>query len=70
MRLCARYLLEEKRREGRAADPVAHFHLSNGARMEQLNWLGDSSNAGLARSAGIMVNYVYKLDAIEANLQQ
>jgi malonyl-CoA decarboxylase len=66
MRLCARYLLEEKEK-GRARDRVAHFHLSNGARVERLNWLGDRSADGLRLSAGLMVNYRYKLDDIEAN---
>ncbi|MEX2312358.1 MAG: malonyl-CoA decarboxylase, partial [Rhodospirillales bacterium] len=67
MRLCARYLIEEKRREGRAADPVAHFHLSNGATIERLNWLGDSSDNGINQSAGMMVNYLYHLGKIEEN---
>ncbi|WP_142848505.1 malonyl-CoA decarboxylase [Telmatospirillum sp. J64-1] len=68
MRLCTRYLMEEKRSGGRRAlDPVAHFHLSNGARMERLNWLGDVSPKGLRQSAGMMINYLYKLNEIEAN---
>ncbi|MCW8886711.1 MAG: malonyl-CoA decarboxylase [Motiliproteus sp.] len=66
-RLCGHYLLIEKRRGHQALDPVAHFHLSNGARIEQLNWLADRSDKGLQRSAGIMVNYLYDLDNIEAN---
>ncbi len=67
MRLCARYLLEEKRREGTARDPVAHFHLSNGAGIEQINWLGDTSENGFRQSAGMMVNYLYNLNRIEEN---
>jgi len=67
IRLCARYLLHERRPSGRALDPVAHFHLSNGARVERLNWLGDTSPKGLQQSAGIMVNYLYRLSEIEAN---
>jgi malonyl-CoA decarboxylase len=67
LRLCARYLLRERNVAGRALDPVAHFHLSNGARVERLNWLGDVSAKGLQQSAGIMVNYVYRLGDIEAN---
>ena len=67
LRLCAQYLMVEKARPGRAADPVAHFHLTNGARVERLNWLGDTSEKGLQQSAGIMVNYLYRLDHIEAN---
>jgi malonyl-CoA decarboxylase len=66
-RLCARYLLEAKRPDGRARDPVAHFHLSNGARVERINWLADPSPNGLARSLGLMVNYRYRLDEIEEN---
>jgi malonyl-CoA decarboxylase len=67
IRLCARYLLRERTSSGRALDPVAHFHLSNGARVERLNWLGDVSPKGLQQSAGIMVNYLYRLADIEAN---
>jgi malonyl-CoA decarboxylase len=66
MRLCARYLAQEKR-NGRALDRVAHFHLSNGARIERINWLGDTSPKGLRHSAGLMVNYRYKLSEIEEN---
>jgi malonyl-CoA decarboxylase len=67
MRLCARYLLHERTASGRALDPVAHFHLSNGARVERVNWLGDVSEKGLQQSAGIMVNYLYRSADIEAN---
>jgi malonyl-CoA decarboxylase len=66
-RLCAAYLVEAKRKDGRAADPVAHFHLSNGARLERINWRADVSSKGLKQSAGIMVNYLYRLTHIEAN---
>jgi len=66
-RLCARYLAEKRSGGGRALDPVAHFHLSNGARIERLNWLADTSERGIAQSAGMMVNYLYKLPEIEAN---
>jgi malonyl-CoA decarboxylase len=67
LRLCAHYLVHEKGRGGRASDPVAHFHLTNGARVERLDWLGDVSAKGLQQSAGIMVNYRYRLADIEAN---
>jgi malonyl-CoA decarboxylase len=67
MRLCARYLVKEKRPNGMALDPVAHFHLSNGARMERLNWLADRSRKGLQQSSGIMINYRYDLGRIDAN---
>jgi malonyl-CoA decarboxylase len=67
MRLCAQYLMLEKGRSNRAADPVAHFHLTNGARVERINWQGDLSEKGLQQSAGIMVNYLYRLDHIGTN---
>jgi malonyl-CoA decarboxylase len=67
IRLCARYLIRERAPSGRALDPVAHFHLSNGARVERVNWLGDISPKGLQQSAGIMVNYLYRLGEIEVN---
>jgi malonyl-CoA decarboxylase len=64
IRLCARYLLAESRGK-RAADPVAHFHLSNGARIERINMGADISEKGLKESAGLMVNYLYAPDKIE-----
>jgi len=67
MRLCARYLTQERRPDGKVLDPVAHFHLTNGARMERLNWLADTSANGLQQSAGIMINYLYKQDEIDDN---
>src|SRR3546814_230377 len=67
MRMAARYLLTEKRANGTARDPVAHFHLSNGARLERLNWLGDPSPNGLRQSCGIMINYLYKLSEIDGH---
>src|SRR4051794_9404558 len=69
LRLGARYLLHARAPSGRGLDPVAHFHLSNGARVERLNWLGDVSPKGLQQSAGMMVNYLYRLGDIEANHQ-
>jgi malonyl-CoA decarboxylase len=65
IRFCARYLLGAH--DGRALDRVAHFHLSNGARVERLNWLGDSSPNGLRQSCGLMVNYRYRLEDVDAN---
>ena len=67
MRLCTRYILNEKERSGRAKDPVAHFHLTNGALVERLCWKGNTSEVGMSRSYGLMVNYLYKLDKIEEN---
>ncbi len=66
MVLAARYLTA-KRDDGQPLDPVARFHLRNGARLERLNWLGDTSANGMAASAGLMVNYRYLIDEIEAN---
>jgi malonyl-CoA decarboxylase len=65
--LAAHYFLKVKTPDGRAVDPVARFHLGNGARLERINWLGDTSRKGLRESAGIMVNYLYDLDEIEEN---
>jgi malonyl-CoA decarboxylase len=67
MRLAARYLIEEKRPSGTALDSVAHFHLTNGSRVERLNWMADPSPKGLEQSAGIMVNYLYNLSKIDDN---
>jgi len=67
LRLAAQYLLNEKTPKGRVLDPVAHFHLTNGARMERLNWRADLSAKGLQQSAGVMINYLYRLSEIEDN---
>jgi len=66
-RLCLRYLVDEKAETGRALDPVAHFHQTNGAILGRLHWLADCSENGLHQSAGMMVNYLYELDRIDAN---
>jgi malonyl-CoA decarboxylase len=66
LRLGARYF-QERRGNGEPIDAVARFHLRNGARLEHLNWLGDTSAQGLARSAGLMVNYRYVLGEMEKN---
>src|SRR5437667_269229 len=66
MRLCAYYLPNAK--QGlEPLDAVARFHLGNGAALERLNWMGDSSEQGMSRSAGLMVNYVYWLAEVERN---
>jgi malonyl-CoA decarboxylase len=66
MQLCAYYLLRAKR--GHAPlDPVARFHLANGARLARLNWGGDVSSAGIASSLGITANYVYRIADVEQN---
>lgn len=64
--LCAHYLINARRGK-QARDRVAHFHLSNGASIERINWLADLSERGMAQSAGMMVNYRYRLDQIERN---
>jgi malonyl-CoA decarboxylase len=65
--LAAYYFLKERNAKGRPIDSVARFHLGNGARLERINWLGDTSPKGLRESAGIMVNYLYRLEDIEKN---
>lgn len=67
--LACHYLSQAKGRGHLSKDPVAHFHLSNGAQLAQLNWLADSSAKGLQQSAGIMVNYLYQLPHIESRSQ-
>jgi malonyl-CoA decarboxylase len=53
--------------DGHGLDPVARFHLGNGARLERVNWAADGSPRGLAQSFGLMVNYVYDLGEVERN---
>lgn len=64
MQSAARYLVRELP-GGRPADPVARFHLGNGARVEQLNWGADRSAKGHRQSYGLMVNYLYDLKRID-----
>lgn len=64
--LCARYFAE-RRADGQPIDPVARFHLRNGARLDRINWLGDVSQKGVRQSLGLMVNYRYDLDEINEN---
>ncbi|WP_246791348.1 malonyl-CoA decarboxylase [Bradyrhizobium commune] len=66
MRLCATYLTRPAS-AGNRIDPVARFHLGNGARLERINWLGNTTKRGIAESFGVMVNYLYDRDSIEAN---
>ncbi len=65
--LASAYFLRMKSGKGQPIDSVARFHLGNGARLERLNWLGDTSPKGLRESAGLMVNYLYDLGTIEAH---
>jgi malonyl-CoA decarboxylase len=66
MRLCATYLTRRSAPQERL-DPVARFHLGNGARLERINWLGNTAPRGIQESFGIMVNYLYDPETIEAN---
>jgi len=69
IKVCAHYLINEK--SGLLArDPVARFHLGNGARLHRLHWAADLSDKGKSQSAGIMVNYLYDLDKIEINHEE
>ena len=62
-----KYLTESNRNDGLPNDPVARFHLGNGAILKQININGDLSNKGLDQSNGVMVNYLYDLDTVERN---
>ncbi|MGO9547245.1 MAG: malonyl-CoA decarboxylase [Rhodomicrobium sp.] len=63
----AHYFLLAKDRNGRPLDPVARFHLGNGARLERIHWLGDTSEKGVQQALSLMVNYRYDLRDIERN---
>ena len=65
----ARYLGQEMH-DGKPLDPVARFHLGNGARVERLNWAGDPSPKGLKQSYGLMVNYLYDLKRLDKHRTQ
>ncbi len=65
-RLCSGFLTASIENRG-PADPVARFHLGNGARLERVNWLGNLAPRGIGESYGIMVNYLYDPEQIEAN---
>jgi malonyl-CoA decarboxylase len=68
-RLCARYLIETNAGRG-PADPVARFHLRNGARLERINWCANTSPRGIAESYGFMANYLYDPGQIDANCEK
>lgn len=65
--LCAFYLVHRTAADAPDSDPVGRFHLNNGARLQRINAVGDVSRKGLRQSFGMMVNYLYDLDEIEAN---
>ena len=67
MRAAAWYFLRARTQRGLPLDAVARFHLGNGARLERINWLGDTSDRAMAQACGLMVNYLYDLDDIEKN---
>jgi malonyl-CoA decarboxylase len=67
IRAAAWYYLHARTRNGSPLDSVARFHLGNGARLERLNWLADTSERAIAQACGLMVNYLYDLEDIEEN---
>ncbi len=67
LRAAAWYYVRARNARGLPVDAVARFHLGNGARLERLDWLGDTSERALQQSYGLMVNYRYDLDYIEKN---
>ena len=67
MRAAAWYYLRARNGRGLPVDAVARFHLGNGARLERINWLADTSDKAMAQAHGLMVNYQYDLDDIEKN---
>ncbi|MEM7562719.1 MAG: malonyl-CoA decarboxylase [Pseudomonadota bacterium] len=69
-KLAAQYFLEAKSGNGQPLDPVARFHLKNGAILERINVLGDPSEKGMKQSFGTMVNYVYNLARVEENHEE
>ena len=67
---CAAHYLGQAMVDGKPVDPVARFHLGNGARVERLNWAGDPSNKGIKQSYGLMVNYLYDLKRLDKHRAQ
>ena len=67
MRAAAWYFLRARNGRGLPVDAVARFHLGNGARLERINWLADTSERAMVQGHGLMVNYQYDLDDIEKN---
>ncbi|MEL0292442.1 MAG: malonyl-CoA decarboxylase family protein [Alphaproteobacteria bacterium] len=70
IRASLQYLTKSDRADGLPNDPVARFHLGNGAFLEQLNFGGDRSAKGVAQAGGLMVNYLYDLDVVEKNHEE
>ena len=65
--LCAYYLWQTSAEDARPSDPVARFHLNNGASLDRINLRADTSKKGLKQSLGMMVNYLYDLEEVESN---
>ena len=66
-KVAAQYFLQQKNDRNKPLDPVARFHLKNGAILERINILGNPSTKGMKDSLGTMVNYVYDLSRVEHN---
>jgi len=66
-KLAAEYYLTAKRSDNSPLDPVARFHLGNGASLDRINAQANLSTAGISSSVGVMVNYRYDLSRIEEN---
>jgi malonyl-CoA decarboxylase len=66
---CAAHYIGQELQGGAPIDPVARFHLGNGARVERLNWAGDPSTKGFKQSYGLMVNYLYDLRRLDKHRQ-
>jgi malonyl-CoA decarboxylase len=69
LKAASHYFLRAKAPNKRPLDPVARFHLSNGARHKLLNLLGDVSSQGVKQSNGLLVNYLHDLDEVERNYE-
>ena len=69
MSLAAHYLIKEQKNGKRLLDPVAHFHVNNGATVYRINWLADTSVNGMKNALGLMINYYYALDKINDNYE-
>jgi malonyl-CoA decarboxylase len=67
LRVAAWYYMRARTPRGLPLDAVARFHLGNGARLERINFLADTSSRGIRQSHGLMVNYLYDLEDIEKN---
>ena len=64
------YFFVAKHKDGLPLDPVQRFHLSNGASLDKIHFMGNPSTKGIASSAGLMVNYKYEMDSLENNHEQ